>query len=211
MSYASPMSYGATQGPYSTMDYYGGQAYYANQNPNYYNPYDVAAADQAAGQIAAAQAAAQPGIMSAQNQMAIFNQVFPFVESAYGSFGTTGQPGSSNYGINTAPIYSPAMIQQQVNNQQAFNDATTQSQINQSQQQLGAQGFSGNSPLLAALTQQYLGQNNAANSQAAYGIQQQAAQQNAAYQQAGQIAAAQVGLGEQQNLTSLLASLMGMV
>jgi hypothetical protein len=80
--------------------------------------------------------------------------------------------------IATRGVFTPAMLQQQVNQAYARNDARTQSQIREAQGDLAGRGFSSNSPILDALQVGYTLANLRASVEAASQIRLQAAQAN---------------------------------
>jgi hypothetical protein len=155
-----------------------------------------------------------------------FNSVFPAFQAAIAGYGQGGGAyGGGGYGgppVSTGAVYSPEMIQGQVNSQVAQADARNAGQETRAIQDLSGRGLSGSGPLAAALHARYA----AAGGQQAADIRRdvpwQAAQGNAdtllrqqslaegqyAARQGEAIQRAQVA---QQGRSSLLAALAGVL
>jgi hypothetical protein len=80
--------------------------------------------------------------------------------------------------IATRGVFTPAMLQQQVNQAYARNDSRTQALIRKSQGDLAGRGFSSTSPILEALKVGYITSNLRASIEAASQIRLAAAQAN---------------------------------
>ncbi len=89
----------------------------------------------------------------------IFNQVFPWAQGLMGGGGgqtTFSAVGGQNTALPQLPssfVYSPDMIQQQVNAARAQGDQGTQTQKTQATNDMAARGFSSRSPLHFAMQQ----------------------------------------------------------
>lgn len=154
-----------------------------------------------------------------------FNTVFPWLQGQFSSVGG-GAPGGSPVGkqpnITVGGVWNPGQVQQQVNTSRANTDQSAASQMQNQTRQVASQGFGSNSPILAALKGQTLGNALQTNVGNETNIRQNAAQQNASHllgtqqaaegqyasRQAEDIKRRQTGA---QMYSALLSSLAGMV
>jgi hypothetical protein len=184
-----------------------------------------------------AQIGANAAMLPAELKQNRFNSVFPWLQGTLtsGGFGAGGWGSGGGINANTspgqigqapqitaAPVWSQSQIQQQINGQQAQNDAKTGGQIRDINQSAAGRGFGSGGPLSQALGVIAQGQNTATNTQNAQQTQWNAAQGNAQQLLAGQqaqegqfsdiqnqdIARHQVIAGQQNALIAALGGLM---
>jgi hypothetical protein len=140
-----------------------------------------------------------------------------------------GGAGTPPPALPSSQVLSDAQVGQQVNAAQAANQSAAVSQRQAAASDLAARGFGSRSPLAAALNAQIGTSTNMANADAARETQLEAARQNAEQGvRVGQLATTQwatgnqmdlerrraagnLMLGNQQNATSLIAALAGMI
>ncbi len=126
----------------------------------------------------------------AQNR---FNTVFPMVGALLDNLSNerVGGVNTPQPQVSTSGVYTPEMIDQQVNAAKASIAQSAASQQQQAAAKLAGQGFGGRSPLLAALQQQIQGQAMASSADQERQIRQGAAESNAKQTLAGQTLAEQ--------------------
>lgn len=120
--------------------------------------------------------------------------------------------------ISTSGVLTPSQVQQQVNAAYARNDAKTQSELRKLTGDMAGRGFSGTSPILAALQVGLVGQGLRASIQAATQIRLDAAKLNADAVFDGQKAVSeqfiqqeQVMLDDAKNTTARVVGVLGAV
>jgi chemotaxis protein histidine kinase CheA len=91
---------------------------------------------------------------------------------------TTGTVAAGLPFISARGVFTPAQLQQQINQLYARNDARTQGQIRKAQGDLAGRGFSSNSPILDALEVGYFVANLRASIEGASAVRLNAAQAN---------------------------------
>lgn len=119
------------------------------------------------------------GIDSRNNQ---FDRVFGMLSRGMGGIGGGGLVGGASGPspeITVGPIYSPGMIQQEINAGRASNDQRTAQQLRGIERQMGARGYASGSPLQMALNQQARQQNMIANTDVGRQTRWDTAQANA--------------------------------
>lgn len=114
-------------------------------------------------------------------EMELKGRTLEWMKNRFG--GGKGSGGSSPFttpqpGIDTSGIWSPDQIQQRVNASTANTDRAAATQIRGQQQSAGAKGFGTQSPLVAALQQQALGQAAGTNAEQDNSIRWNAAEGN---------------------------------
>lgn len=114
-----------------------------------------------------------------------WDQMFPWIKGQLGNLGNwnSGYQGQGQVGaqpaISDSPIWSPQLIEQQVNATRAQNDQATAGRQAKLGQELAGRGFGSRSPLAMALGEAMAGQNLAGNTQAEQSLRWDAAQGNA--------------------------------
>jgi len=85
-----------------------------------------------------------------------FDQQYGSLSSILAGYGSgdsslVGGTNTAQQAIDTSPIWSDQQINERVNSSRAQNDASAQGQAQQAARQMSGQGFSSQSPILAAL------------------------------------------------------------
>ncbi len=173
------------QGPFAIAANYGaspGGGWMTDPDVSAYTNAQRYAADQNTKQAQiAADASRYPATLKQQR----FDTIFPWLQGQLGSLSsggglaTAGGQSGPSPEITVGGVWNPQQTQQQVNSARAKNDQTAQTTMRGQQQQLSAQGFGANSPLLQSLYGQTQANNLATNTSNEREIRNNAAQQNA--------------------------------